>query len=72
MKQLFLLAIRGYQKTVSPSMPATCRYEPSCSHYGHEAIERYGAVRVVAEMPLFPTLTTTILREWATTELDPL
>jgi hypothetical protein len=45
MKQVFLLAIRGYQKALSPSMPAACRYEPSCSHYGYEAIERYGALK---------------------------
>ena len=45
MKQLFLLVIRGYQKVLSPSMPAACRYEPSCSHYAYEAIERYGALK---------------------------
>jgi len=45
MKHLFLFAIRGYQKAVSPSMPAACRYEPSCSYYGYEAIDRYGALK---------------------------
>ena len=45
MKQLALLAIRGYQRSVSPALPRSCRYEPSCSRYGYEAIERYGLVR---------------------------
>ena len=45
MKQLFLLAIRTYQRTISPGEPPACRYQPSCSSYGYEAIERYGALK---------------------------
>ncbi len=45
MKRLALWAIRFYQRGVSPGLPAACRYEPSCSHYGYEAIERYGLLR---------------------------
>ena len=37
--------IKGYQVTLSPILPSGCRYEPSCSHYTYEAIERYGALR---------------------------
>jgi putative membrane protein insertion efficiency factor len=37
--------IRLYQMTISRMLPPTCRFEPSCSHYGYEAIARYGAVR---------------------------
>lgn len=37
--------IRGYQLLVSPVLPATCRYDPSCSHYALEAIGRHGALR---------------------------
>lgn len=45
MKQLVLLVIRGYQRAVSPGLPPACRFEPSCSRYGYDAIERYGLVR---------------------------
>lgn len=40
--------IRLYQKAVSPSLPAnTCRFYPSCSHYGYQAIYKHGAWRGV-------------------------
>jgi putative membrane protein insertion efficiency factor len=43
----FLLkgAIRLYQSLVSPMLGPACRYEPSCSRYAHEAIERHGSLR---------------------------
>lgn len=44
---LLLLAIHGYQATLSKAMPALgvrCRFTPSCSHYGEGAIRKYGAV----------------------------
>jgi len=35
--------IRFYQKFISPSLPAnTCRFYPTCSHYGYQAIYKYG------------------------------
>lgn len=40
-----VLMIRGYQVTLSPLLPAACRYQPSCSAYTIEAVERYGALR---------------------------
>ena len=45
--RLVLLAlIRFYQKTISRAMPAdTCRFYPSCSHYGYQAIYKYGALK---------------------------
>jgi hypothetical protein len=44
----FLGLIRLYQKTVSPSLPSnTCRFYPSCSHYGYQAIYKHGAWRGV-------------------------
>jgi putative membrane protein insertion efficiency factor len=45
MKWLALSLIRLYQRTLSRVMPPACRFVPSCSEYGHEAIERYGVVR---------------------------
>jgi putative membrane protein insertion efficiency factor len=45
MKWLLLKLIRFYQRAISPGLPAACRYQPSCSHYAYEAIERYGAMR---------------------------
>ncbi len=44
-KKLFLLIIRFYQKVISPLFPPTCRFYPTCSHYGYEAIERFGVIR---------------------------
>ena len=45
--RLVLLAIiRLYQKTFSRALPAgTCRFYPSCSHYGYQAIYKYGALK---------------------------
>ena len=46
MLRSFLLAlIRFYRKGVSPWLPPTCRYTPSCSAYGLEALTRCGALR---------------------------
>ncbi|HBZ12064.1 MAG TPA: membrane protein insertion efficiency factor YidD [Bacillus bacterium] len=44
MKQIFILIIRFYQKFISPLKPPTCRFYPTCSNYGLEAIQRFGAV----------------------------
>lgn len=37
--------IRFYQYFISPFWPGVCRYGPSCSEYGREAIERHGLLR---------------------------
>ena len=42
---LVLKVIRAYQLAISPHMPPTCRFVPSCSEYGYEAIQRYGAIK---------------------------
>lgn len=42
----FLALIRLYQLTISRALPAnTCRFHPSCSHYGYQAIYKYGAIK---------------------------
>ena len=43
--RLFVLLIRGYQVTLSPLLPSACRYQPTCSQYTLEAVERHGAFR---------------------------
>ena len=41
-----LSLIRLYQMTISKGMPEnTCRFYPSCSHYGYQAIYKYGALK---------------------------
>lgn len=40
--------IRGYQLGISPLLPRSCRFYPSCSQYMLEAVERFGAVQGVA------------------------
>ncbi len=37
--------VRGYQILLSPLLPASCRYYPSCSAYAIEALQRHGALR---------------------------
>ena len=39
---IFRAIIIVYQKAVSPLLPSRCRYTPSCSQYGLEAITKYG------------------------------
>jgi hypothetical protein len=45
MKWIFLAIIRFYQLTFSRVLPPSCRFTPSCSHYGYEAIQKYGAIK---------------------------
>ncbi|MEH7074665.1 membrane protein insertion efficiency factor YidD [Neobacillus drentensis] len=44
-KKFFLAIIRFYQVAISPLKPPTCRFYPTCSHYGVEAIQRFGALK---------------------------
>jgi uncharacterized protein len=45
MRTPFLWLIRGYQRFISPMLPPSCRFEPSCSAYGYEAIAKYGIIK---------------------------
>ncbi|NTV49387.1 MAG: membrane protein insertion efficiency factor YidD [Geobacteraceae bacterium] len=44
-KSCLLLVIRFYQKIVSPLLPQTCRFYPSCSEYSRISLIRHGVVR---------------------------
>lgn len=43
MKSILIGLIRFYQKCISPGIRSHCIYTPTCSQYGLEAIEKYGA-----------------------------
>ena len=45
MKSLLLAVIRFYRSVISPLFPSCCRFEPTCSRYALEAIEKYGAIK---------------------------
>lgn len=45
MKVIALGLIRFYQWALSPLLPPSCRFEPSCSRYAYQAIDRFGFVR---------------------------
>jgi putative membrane protein insertion efficiency factor len=45
MSRFLLLLIRFYQRFISPLKPPTCRFYPTCSHYGFESIKRFGALK---------------------------
>ena len=40
-----LVGLRVYQVAISPLLPPSCRFSPSCSHYAAEAVRRHGALR---------------------------
>ena len=45
MRVVLVALIRFYQVALSPLLPASCRYVPTCSAYAIEALERHGALR---------------------------
>ncbi len=42
---IFILPIKIYQKVISPILPSSCRYTPTCSQYMIEAIQKYGPLK---------------------------
>ncbi|MCG7342521.1 membrane protein insertion efficiency factor YidD [Sporosarcina sp. ACRSL] len=45
MKTILISMIKIYQKVISPLTPPSCRFYPTCSHYGVEAIQKHGTLR---------------------------
>ena len=45
LKVVALWVIRFYQRFVSPFLPSSCRFAPTCSAYTYEAIDRYGVLK---------------------------
>lgn len=41
----FIALVKLYQNLISPLTPATCRYQPTCSHYTIEALQKHGLFR---------------------------
>ena len=44
-RRLVLLPIRGYQRFISPGLPPSCRFTPTCSQYALEAVTKHGALK---------------------------
>lgn len=42
MKKILIPPVRFYQRFISPAFPPSCRFEPTCSNYMIEAIEKHG------------------------------
>lgn len=47
MKLVLIGLVRCYQKLISPLTPASCRFNPTCSHYMIEAIEKHGLKGII-------------------------
>jgi putative membrane protein insertion efficiency factor len=45
LKALILLLVRGYQVCISPWLPPSCRFTPTCSEYTRIAVFRHGAIK---------------------------
>lgn len=47
LRGMLVAPLRLYQRTISPALPARCKYHPSCSEYAIQAVRRYGVLRGV-------------------------
>ena len=45
MRRVLMAMVRFYRSFISPLTPPSCRYQPTCSAYALEALERHGAIR---------------------------
>lgn len=44
-RAILVWGVRGYQTLVSPALPRSCKYHPSCSQYAIDALTEYGVLR---------------------------
>jgi len=45
MKYIFIFLIKVYQRTLSRMLPPSCRFYPSCSEYGVQALQKHGVFK---------------------------
>ena len=45
LKKIFVFIIILYQRLISPYFPQSCRFQPTCSEYAKEAIEKHGVIK---------------------------
>ena len=45
MKKILIFIINLYRKFISPMLPPTCKFQPTCSEYSIEAIRKYGVLK---------------------------
>ncbi len=45
MKYLFIAVFKFYKRFISPLLPNACRFQPTCSEYAMQAIERHGVIK---------------------------
>ncbi|HYI10319.1 MAG TPA: membrane protein insertion efficiency factor YidD [Thermoanaerobaculia bacterium] len=45
MRSIALFLLRSYKRFISPLLPPMCRFEPTCSVYTMQAVEKHGALR---------------------------
>ncbi len=45
MKYIFIFLIKVYQRTLSRALPSSCRFYPSCSEYGVQALQKHGVFK---------------------------
>jgi putative membrane protein insertion efficiency factor len=44
-RYVVLLILKGYKKFLSPFLPSACRFEPTCSVYMYQAIQKMGIMK---------------------------
>ncbi|CAG1772728.1 Putative membrane protein insertion efficiency factor [uncultured bacterium] len=45
MKPVALALLRFYKRFISPLLPSSCRFEPTCSVYMYQAVDKYGVIK---------------------------